>query len=249
MSEQITPIRVSMWAGPRNISTTMMRSFENRPDTAVLDEPFYAHYLKESGAQHPMRLDIMEALPQPWEDVVALLNGPAPAGAEIFFHKHIAYHAAESSLPLEWLEASRPFLLIRDPRAMVASYVKKYPDVAPIANSLKIQTRIHAHMRDKDIACPIVEASDILKNPKAMLKALCAALDIPFTEKMLSWPAGPRASDGIWGPHWYDAVSQSTGFKPYQHRAITLSDDLKEIADACQPLYENLRAQRLRAES
>jgi hypothetical protein len=39
------PVRIAMWSGPRNISTAMMRSFENRPDTAVIDEPFYAAFL------------------------------------------------------------------------------------------------------------------------------------------------------------------------------------------------------------
>ena len=38
-------VRVAMWSGPRNISTAMMRSFGARPDTVVVDEPFYAYYL------------------------------------------------------------------------------------------------------------------------------------------------------------------------------------------------------------
>jgi len=103
-------IQIGMWTGPRNISTTMMRAFENRPDTGVIDEPFYAYYLKESGANHPMREEILNALPQAWSDVAALLNGPTPSGDAIFFHKHISYHyAVGGELPLANLSS--------DPRA------------------------------------------------------------------------------------------------------------------------------------
>jgi len=42
-------VRIAMWSGPRNISTAMMRSFENRADCAVVDEPFYAAYLAATG--------------------------------------------------------------------------------------------------------------------------------------------------------------------------------------------------------
>ena len=241
----MTSTRISMWAGPRNISTTMMRSFESRPDTAVIDEPFYAYYLNVSGASHPMRDDILAALPTDWRSVVSLLTGPAPGGEPIYFHKVIAYHAADQEGPFDWLEECRPFLLIRTPRAMVASYVKKYEDVAPIAESLIIQRRIHQHMTARNLPCPVVDAADILKNPEAILSALCGALHIPFRKEMLSWRSGPRESDGVWAPHWYDAVLNSTGFKPYKDRPVSLSKELDEIAAACTDDYEALFEARL----
>ena len=37
--------RISMWSGPRNISTTMMYSVAQRADTVVVDEPLYAAYV------------------------------------------------------------------------------------------------------------------------------------------------------------------------------------------------------------
>ncbi len=240
------PIRVAMWAGPRNISTTMMRSFENRPDTTVVDEPFYSYYLTRTGADHPMREACIAALPPTFEGVVALLNGPALEPASVVFHKHIAYHfSAGEELPLDWTDAQRTFLLIRNPRAMVASYARKYDDVAPIVNSLKVQRRIFERLNAKDRRCPVVDAADILKDPEAMLRALCAAIEIPFTEKMLSWPKGRRASDGVWAPHWYDAVEQSTGFRPYVETSVSLTPRLEAIAEACEEDYTMLRLSRI----
>lgn len=239
-------IRIGMWAGPRNISTTMMRAFGNRPDTEVIDEPFYAAYLAASGARHPMREEILDSLPRTCHAVAQMLNGPPPGGADIWFHKHIAYHAAElEGFTLDWLLRQRTFLLVRNPRAMVASYVKKFDDVAPIVTSLDVQTRIHDFLAGRGLACPVADAADILKAPEPMLTRLCAALDIPFSEKMLSWPPGPRASDGVWGPHWYDAVIRSTGFKPYEPREVRLTPELEKIAAACTGPYERLHAQRL----
>jgi len=129
---------------------------------------------------------------------------------------------------------------------MVASYVKKFPDVAPIALSFDVQTRIHAYLTQAGKPCPVVDATDILKNPSGMMQALCEALDIPFTLEMLNWPEGPRDSDGVWAPHWYDAVTKSTGFNPYQEKQITLTADLEKIADECAEPYQSLFQHRLR---
>lgn len=242
-----SPVRIGMWAGPRNISTAMMRAFENRPDTAVLDEPFYAAYLQASGARHPMREEILASLPRSWADVVDLLNGPVPHGRAICFHKHIAYHIADAELDLNWLLRQRTFLLIRDPRAMVASYVKKFGDVAPITASFEVQIRMFEFLAAHGLPCPVLDASDVLKAPRAMLEALCNALGIPFTDDMLSWPPGPRDSDGVWGPHWYDTVMKSTGFKPFEAREISLTPELADIAHACAGPYAFLHERRLKA--
>ncbi len=233
-----------MFSGPRNISTTMMRSFENRPDTVVFDEPFYAWYLKESGAPHPMREETLAGQPSDWDAVSAWLNTTPPNGETIAFEKHIAFHFADAP-PLNFLESARVMMLIRDPAAMVASYKNKYDDVAPIIDSFKVQRRIYEALASRGKTCPVVDARDVLIAPDAMMRALCVALDIPFSEKMLSWPAGSRISDGAWGPHWYDAVCASTGFKPYQEKAVVLPAELQEIADACQSDYAFFFEKRL----
>ena len=236
-----------MFSGPRNISTTMMRAFENRPDTIVHDEPFYAAYLSESGAPHPMRQEILDAQSCVRADVIADLNAK-PAGDEpISFEKHIAFHFAKFD-DYDWLKGVRIVQLIRDPFAMVASYANKYNDVAPIIDSLTVQRRIFEFATANGQSTPVVDARDVLEAPEAMLQALCDALDIPFDKAMLRWPRGRRASDGVWAPHWYDAVEKSTGFQPYQEKEICLSPAHEEIAAACRPDYDFLYERRLTAD-
>lgn len=236
--------RIAMFSGPRNISTTIMRAFENRTDIAAYDEPFYAWYLQESGAPHPMREEILASLPCTWSGVNKMLETPPASGATIAFEKHMAFHfAAEASL--DWIEQTRVVQLIRDPRAMVASYKNKYDDVSPIVDSLTVQRRIYDDCVSRGVPCPIIDSADLQKNPGEMLQALCAALNIPYTQDMLSWPAGPRDSDGVWEAHWYDAVKSSTGFRPYVAKKVELTPDLEAIAAQCQPGYDFFHKRRL----
>lgn len=228
-----------MFSGPRNISTTMMRAFENRADTVVFDEPFYACYLAASGADHPMREAILASQPNAWDGVVEALAAPLPAGATVAFEKHIAFHFVAGA-PLDWIDERRVLHLIRDPRAMIASYRAKYDDVAPILDSLRFQRALHERRPS-----PIVDAADVLRDPPGILRALCGRLGIPFHGTMLSWPAGPRASDGVWAPHWYDAVLSSTGFRPYVERAIELAPELEALAARCADDYRYLYDRRL----
>lgn len=233
-------IRIAMLSGPRNISTTMMRSFGSRPDTDVIDEPFYAAYLAASGADHPMRSETLAAQKHDWAEIADDLA--AFDGAAYRFEKHIAFHFAFAPPELDWLAGARVFHLIRDPALMVASYRNKFDEVAPIIDSYRIQRRLY-----EAAPAPVVDASDILKAPEPMLRALCAALDMAFTPAMLSWPAGPRPGDGVWGPHWYDALWSSTGFRPYEERPARLPPTLQAIADSCADDYAFFRDRRLLA--
>lgn len=236
-------LRIAMFSGPRNISTTMMRAFENRPDTRVHDEPFYAWYLTQSGAEHPMREAIIGSQPTQWRDVLAALAVPQPAYS-VSFEKHIAFHF-ENAPSLTWLADAKVLHLIRDPRAMIASYVNKYDDVRPILDSFRVQRRILNYCEDIGAPCPVIDAADVLKNPPKMLRALCDSFAIPFDDAMLSWPAGRRQSDGVWGAHWYDAVEKSTGFKPHAERPIELPPALEALAGECADDYEFFHRRRL----
>lgn len=238
-------VRIAMFSGPRNISTAMMRAFENRSDAVVVDEPFYACYLKASGANHPMREAVLAAQPTDWRTVAAELNAPPPGGKTISFEKHIAFHF-DDALPLDWVGDARVFLLIRDPRAMAASYKNKYDDVAPISASYKVMRRLYDDCASRGAPCPIVDAADILRASASALKALCSALGVSFSPTMLSWPAGPRDSDGVWAPHWYDAVRASTGFRPYAERQIVLPPALEAVAEACRTEYAFFYERRLK---
>ncbi len=242
--------QIAMIAGPRNISTTMLRSFENRPDMLVFDEPFYACYLKASNAQHPMRDKILQSLPTRWLDVIVQLeearrNISISDEKKYVFEKHIAFHFLPE-MPTHWLNKRKLFLLIRDPRAMIASYYNKYNDVDPICKSLTFQRNLYEQYMKEEREIPILDSRDILSNPKEALEKLCGKLKIPFLKEMLDWPAGQRDSDGIWASHWYDAVIESTGFRPFQEKPVNLTPDLERLAQKCMPDYEYLHACRLR---
>ena len=237
---------VSMWSGPRNISTTMMRSFGNRTDTAAIDEPFYAYYLKTTGANHPYRAETLAVYPGDWRGVIDWMASPPKSGEEILFLKHIAYHLPDDA-DLSFMLGHRNFLLIRDPRAMVASFANKFEDAAPIVRSFDMEIRIHDFLTSRGALCPIIDAADVLRAPEPLLRSLCAALGIAFDPAMLEWPAGPRPEDGPWAPHWYDAVSASTGFRPYVEKKLRLSPDLEMVAERAMDAYRRLFARRLTA--
>ena len=236
---------IAMWSGPRNISTTIMRSFENRADTSVIDEPFYASYLARSGANHPFRSEILASQPNDYQGALAWTLADNQDGTKFKFHKHIAFHL-EPDIALDWLLETRCFLLIRDPRAMVASYANRFEDVTPIIASFRLECRIADFMTHHKKSCPIVDAKDILTAPGTMMRKLCEEIDIPFNDAMLAWPAGKRKSDGVWAPHWYQAVESSKGFRAFEEKFYDLTSELQEVADACRSDFEFLHEQRLR---
>lgn len=234
-------IRIAMWSGPRNISTTMMRAFENRSDTAVIDEPFYAHYLSHTGIVHPMQDKILAAQSSDWREVVESLTQGAQSG--VFFQKQMTHHITDE-MTLDWLKGIRHFFLIRDPRQIVASYTDKMETVSADAIGLRRQVELFDEVtRMTGEKPPVVDASQILNNPKMVLTKLCKDLHIPFEYNMLTWPAGARDSDGVWAPHWYNAVSSSTGFREPVEKEMTLTDEELKVVDEVQPFYDYLFAQ------
>ncbi|HEY0106185.1 MAG TPA: hypothetical protein VGB91_08885 [Rhizomicrobium sp.] len=235
------PLRIAMWSGPRNISTAMMRAFENRDDTAVLDEPFYAAYLALSGAIHPMREEVLRSQPNDWRDVEAALLGPSPHGAPIFYQKHMTHHMLPQ-IGTGWMAACRNIFLIRRPHEVVASYQDKRGETTLSDIGIVRQAELFDREADRLGHAPIViDSSDISAAPRSQLEALCSAIGIAFSAKMLHWPKGRRASDGVWAPAWYDRVEQSTGFVSGPAAAPqNLSPALAAIADAAYPYYERL---------
>jgi len=240
------PVRIAMWSGPRNISTAMMRSFGARSDTAVVDEPFYAAYLARTGVDHPMRAEVLASQPQDWREVVAALFGPVPGGKPICYQKHMTHHMLPE-FDRGWLGRVRNAFLIRSPEAVLASYVRKRASVDLGDIGIVQQRELFDREADRlGVAPPVVDAADILEDPARVLPRLCAVLGIEYTDAMLSWPAGRRATDGVWAPAWYAAVEQSTGFETTPHAAAPLTPALQRLADAARPYYESMAAQRLR---
>jgi hypothetical protein len=235
-------IRIAMWSGPRTVSTALMRSFENRADTVVVDEPLYAYYLQRSGTDHPGRDEIIASMPSDWRRVLDdLVSAPLPAGTSVYYQKHMTHHLL-AEVDRTALRGLRHAFLIRDPRRLLASYarVRSQPELADLG--LAQQAEIY-----RAFGGPVIDSADILRDPPAALQALCDGLGIGFDPAMLSWPAGPRPSDGVWAPYWYDSVWRSTGFGPYHESGgVELPAGLDGLAEQCQPFYEELAAHRLR---
>ncbi|MBZ0217553.1 MAG: hypothetical protein K8F25_13425 [Fimbriimonadaceae bacterium] len=247
MTDQFREIRLAMWSGPRNISTAMMRSFENRGDTAVWDEPFYAAYLKETGLDHPMRDEVIAAGETDWQKVIDRVTGPIPGGKRVFYEKHMTQHMIPG-VDRSWLSRVTNCFLIRRPENVLASYSVKRQDVALTDIGFVEQAELFKQVSDAlGAPPPVIDAADVLNDPKGLLTRLCGAIGLAFTDKMLHWPAGRRANDGVWAPHWYAAVEKSTGFAPAGADINALPANLAAIADAARPYYEELYAHRLTA--
>ncbi|UYM06648.1 sulfotransferase-like domain-containing protein [Solicola gregarius] len=236
-------VRVAMWSGPRNISTALMRSWENRPDTAVLDEPMYAAYLSRTRLDHPGRDEIIASQDADLGRVVEMLLSRDDAA--VLYAKHMAQHVPDD-MDLAWTLRQHNALLIREPREVVASYVRARESCEPADIGLLQQSRLHAYWREHDLDVPVIDSADFLQDPEAYLRHLCAWAGIVFDAAMLSWPAGPRDSDGVWAKYWYDAVHASTGFSSWHPREVTLSEHDSTVAEACREAYDDLRATRLR---
>ena len=238
-----SPLRIAMWSGPRNISTAMMRSWENRADTFVSDEPFYAHYLEHTKLEHPGRDQITTSQPTDWKQVVNKCLTDTHNNCSIHYQKHMTQHML-SHIDLTWLESLRNIFLIRAPDAVVSSYSKSRPDLNAADLGFEQQARIFNHVRQHIDARPmVIESSDLLDSPKQAMKIICQHLNIAFDNSMMQWPAGKRDSDGIWAPYWYKKVEQSTGFAKPIAREVKLDPSQKTIADQCQPYYELLAAE------
>jgi len=233
-----------MWSGPRNLSTAMMRSFGNRADTAVSDEPFYGAFLKTSGADHPMREAVIAAMDCDWVSVARSLAGPAPEGRPIWYQKHMWHHMV-GPIGYEDFAGFTHAFLIRDPTNMIASYLRKREAAAFEDFGLDRQAEFFEREADRlGTAPPVIDANDVLADPRGTLTALCARLGIPFDPAMLAWPAGPRPTDGPWAPHWYQAVEASTGFGPPEQRPA-LDGDAARLSERCGAYYARLAAHRI----
>jgi hypothetical protein len=235
-----------MWSGPRNISTALMRSFESRGDTFVCDEPLYAFYLSRRAVDHPGREEILARCETDWRRVVDALTGPIPGGKAISYQKHMAHHLLPE-VGREWLDGLVHAFLVRDPREMLLSLARVTPRPTLWDTGLPQQLELFEALRARGGRMPVViDARDVLLDPAGILARLCSALGISYTPAMLSWPPGPRASDGIWAKHWYGEVERSTGFAPWRARDDALPRELEPVLAECHGPYGTLHAQRLR---
>jgi len=246
---RLTPLRIAMWSGPRNISTALMRAWENRTDCVVWDEPLYGYYVNATGIDHPGAAETIADQGIDSSAIIARCIGDIPGGKPIFYQKHMTLHLLPQ-LSRDWLESLENCFLIREPEAVVASYAAVRADLTLADIGFVQQAELFDQVTSRCTRQPlIIDSREFLQNPRAMLEALCAHFDIEFDENMLHWPAGRRDSDGVWAPYWYDSVWRSTGFAAYQHRSYDLNQREREIARQALPYYEKLHDLRLQPAS
>lgn len=236
---------IAMWSGPRNLSTAMMRSFENRTDTVVLDEPFYAHFLKETNLDHPGREEIILKQDNNWDRIVKRITGPIPGSKKIWYQKHMAQHNLEGC-DLNWIKSFHNCILIRDPKYVIPSYNKEYSLSDEKLLGYCQQLNLIRILEDEEgITPPIFDATDILEKPEQALKKICISVGIRFSQKMLKWPKGKRKSDGIWAKYWYRNVENSSGFQPFQKKNIVIDKKLIPLYDKCLADYNSMYEKRI----
>jgi len=143
---------------------------------------------------------------------------------------------------MDLLVNQRNVFLIRDPARVIASYARKRADVTLYDLGFVQQKKIFDHCVALGQVPIVIDSDDILADPKSALMELCLRLEIAFDPAMLHWPAGPRAQDGIWAAHWYDAVHRSTGFGPAPGPAPRVDADYDALWHQAQAIYEQLQA-------
>lgn len=232
-----------MWSGPRNLSTAMMYSYAARGDCAVWDEPFYAPYLAETGIEHPVHAEIINAHDTDPKRVAASCVGTIPDGKTHFYMKHMPHHMIDG-FPTDWISKCVNIHLIRHPARVIASYAAKRQ--SPTLEDIGFQQQLALYKRFGGV---VVDSFDIRANPQQMLQRLCDEIELPFTKNMLRWAEGGRAEDGIWARHWYGAVHKSQGFAGPEDELPDLSDNLKPLCLAAMPAYDELRESALMPQS
>ena len=237
--------RISMWSGPRNVSTAIMYSFRQRPDTVVVDEPFYAHYLKQTNKQHPGRASILAGMEIDESKVKSKVIF-ADYDKNILFLKNMAHHLI--ALDRSFLNDLDNIILIRDPKEMLPSLAKKIANPSLIDTAMLEQNQILDYILASGQSPIVLDAKETLLNPEKVLRIVCQKLAIPFYKEMLDWPAGPKPEDGIWAKHWYHNVHKSTGFSKYKKKAANFPEQLEEIYQEIKAIYERLYSYAIKAE-
>ena len=240
-----SPKPICLWSGPRNVSTALMYSFAQRDDIRVIDEPLYGHYLRVSGAVHPGGNDVMAAMNCDGDAVMRELLEQQRVSDRRLLLKHMAHHLVD--IDRGFLTATSNVFLVRDPREMLPSLTIQVPHAGLADTGLRTQWELYEQLVDLGQQPTILDSRELLLDPEHVLQQLCVDLGLQFTDSMLSWEAGPRPEDGVWAPHWYHAVHQSTGFAPYTPKS-GFPAHLEDLLTECEPWYERLYARAIRAE-
>jgi hypothetical protein len=240
-------IRLAMWSGPRNISTAMMRAWGNRADTFVVDEPLYAHYLHATGRGHQGASEVIAAGEVDVDRAIATLLGPVPGGKRVFYQKHMTHHLLPA-VQRGWLKELTNCFLIREPAEVITSLIKHVPDAELPDTGFPQQAEIFDRVCEwSGRVPPVVDAKDVLNEPRKVLGLLCEAVGVAFDERMLSWAPGLRETDGVWAKYWYKEVETTTSLRPYKSKGEKVPDHLRGMLEQCEGYYRKLWEHRLGA--
>lgn len=234
---------ICLWSGPRNVSTALMYSFAQRGDTRVVDEPLYGHFLRVTGTNHPGRDEVMAAVNCDGDEVMRELLAEE-GDREILFMKQMAHHLV--GLDQSFMKKTQNVFLVRNPQQMLPSLTIQVPHAQLADTGLETQWHLYEELIGAGQQPAVLDSRELLLDPGAVLWKLCAHLRIPYTDDMLSWPAGARPEDGIWAPHWYHALHQSTGFSAYVAKR-EFPERLEPLLAECKPWYDKLYEHAIRA--
>lgn len=234
-----------MWSGPRNVSTALMYSFRERSDTEVIDEPLYGHYLAVSGAEHPGREEVLEAMPTDGERVVREVLLAPCREAPVRFFKNMAHHLR--GLEREFLDRMTHLLLTRDPAEMLPSLARHLPEPGLEDTGYPEQVELMERIGAAGGEPVVLEARELLLDPEGVLETACRRLGLRWEPGMLEWPRGPVPEDGVWASRWYENVHESTGFEPYRSKSAPFPERLRPLLERCRPLYERLASRAITA--
>lgn len=221
-----------------------MYSFAQLSDIRVVDEPLYGHYLRVSGARHPGGDEVIAKSNCDGDAVMRELMTLSTEIPETLFIKHMAHHLVQ--LDLEFLHETHNVFLIREPREMLPSLTIQVPHATLADTGFRRQCQLLEDLHARGQETLVLDSRELLTNPEAVLREVCRRLGLSFDKAMLKWPAGPRAEDGVWARHWYHAVHKSTGFDQYRPKD-GFPAKLQSLLDECQPWYDELYAQAIRA--
>ena len=231
-------LRINCWSGPRNISTALMYSFRERADTTVVDEPFYAHYLRVSGREHPGHQEVLDSQDQYSDRVIQNVIMSDYATPVVFF-KQMCHHLVD--IDLSFLDNCSNILLIREPSLVIRSHAKNVPDLKVSDIGLDIQNFLLNRILESGKAPVVVDSANLLTGPEAILKELCQHLEITFDDSMLSWEPGPKPEDGVWAKHWYKNTHESSAFSNKEPNRDPMPEKFLPVLEEATILYDNLK--------
>ena len=232
-------MRIACWSGPRNISTALMRSWSSRNDSFVSDEPFYAYYLREQQLKHPMYKEIIAYYPNTYDNVVTSLTSEIPNDKEHWYQKHMAHHLIDLN-NIGWIKNFENCILIRHPKDVISSYIKKntlnHVDELGYPQQYKIMRYLDS-IGKKFI---VIDSNILLNNPEKILSQWCSSINLEFDISMLEWQKGNHSQDGIWWKHWYDNVITTTHFQKFSANQSQLDKKYQSIYDEALDYYNKL---------